>query len=369
MKIAIVLPSLNMGGGEKFAVDLSNELAKDSNNQVTLCVLSKINKNMILVQNINSDVSLISLNKSSGFDYKILFTLQKFLKNNQFNIVHTHLRSILYSTWSILTIKDVHFIHTFHTLINKEVNSYIKKISLKTFFTHFNVTPVAITPKVREGLEKYFKIQQPNMILNGVSPLKKSNNFKETQKEVFAFKKDIHTKVFINIARVTKVKNQKLLIEAFSEIHKNAILIIIGSLDNEPSYAKECQQLAQNFPDIFLLGEKNNAGDYLLCSDALCLSSIYEGLPLVILEAMSLGRPTLSTNVGGIPDVIHNSINGYLSANMSIDAYVEIINEFIDNSTIEQEKIYSIFRKNYSMSICKDHYYNLYKNTLTKEKL
>jgi len=367
MKIAIIVPSLHMGGGEKFAVDLSNELSKDPNNHVTLCVISKISKKMILSSIINPNINLISINKEEGFDYKVLFKLKKIIKENRFDVVHTHLRSLFYSSWSIFTIKKMNYVHTFHTLVEKEVKSYLYKILLKLFFNHFKVTPIAITPEVLKGIQRTFGKNHKTMILNGVSPLKKTHKFQAVKKEISSYKKNSETKVFMNIARVSEVKNQKLLIESFKHLNKNAILIIIGSLQNEPKYAKESQELAKMSNNIFILGEKNNIGDYLYCCDALCLSSTFEGLPLVILEAMSIGKATLSTNVGGIPDVIINNVNGYLSQGMLREQYIDILNKSINNSPINSEEIFSLFKKKYSMEICKNHYYKLYQTIVNKD--
>lgn len=360
MKIAIILPSLHMGGGEKFAVDLSNELAKDENNKITLYVIAKLDKKMILLSRINQNIKLISLNKGNGFDYKILFQIYKLLKKNKFDIVHTHLRSLLYLSLSIISLQKIKYIHTFHTIIKEEASSFLYRYFFKFCFTYLNLTPVAITPEVSKGIQSTFGNQHSTMILNGVSTINKSHRFQEVKQEISKYKINKDTKIFINIARVTEVKNQKLLIEVFKNINQNAILLIVGSLENEPQYAKECQELIGTSANIFLLGEKDNVADYLYCSDALCLSSIYEGLPLVILEAMSIGLPTLSTNVGGIPDVITNAKNGYLSEDMSSGSYIKMIHHFLNNSTIVKEDIYLTFIKKYSMDICTSNYLKLY---------
>lgn len=368
MKIAIISPSLHMGGGEKFAVELANELANNKNNKVTLCIISKIHQEMILLQSIHKNVHLVSMQKDNGFDYKILFKLEKFLKINKFDLVHTHLRGLRYTSWSILRLKHIKYIHTFHTLVREEASSFLYQIFLKFCFTKLKVIPVAITLEVLKGIQDFFGKQHNTMILNGVAPLKKSDNFQKVYHEISSYKEDKNTKVFINVARVTKVKNQKLLIETFKNIQEKTILLIIGSLENEPIYAQECQKLAGGSSNIFFLGEKNNIGDYMYHADALCLSSIYEGLPLVILEAMSMGKPTLSTNVGGIPDVIINTQNGYLSQDLSLTSYHNTIIKFIKMPIINKEKIYLTFQKKYSMNICSNQYYNLYKEKLCPKK-
>ena len=362
MKIVQILPSLYMGGGEKFTVDLCNELAKDTTNEVILCVISKVDDSMQLLSALNSKVKFVSLDKNIGFDYKIFFKLYQFLKFEKPDIVHTHMRSLMYVTLSIIMLK-VPFIHTFHTLANKEASSFMKQKFFKSLFSYFNATPVAITPAVQESIKNIFGKKFDNLILNGVTALQKSNKFEDVKNEIELYKQNIDTKVFINIARINNVKNQVLLIETFKQLKEknvNAILIIVGSLSHTPVYSKECKVLAGNMNNIYFLDEKNNVGDYLFCADALCLSSVYEGLPLVILEAMSLGKPVLSTPVGGIPDVVKEGVNGYLSKDMSVDGYVDIIKKILKKPFDNQKDIERIFKENYSMEICKNEYQKLY---------
>jgi glycosyltransferase involved in cell wall biosynthesis len=143
----------------------------------------------------------------------------------------------------------------------------------------------------------------------------------------------------------------------------DAHLLILGSLDIVPQYAKSCQETIKTPNRIHLLGEKNVA-DYLLESNALCFSSIYEGLPMAIIEAMSLGIPTVSTPVGGIPDVVINAKSGYLSKDMSVDAYKEALKNIILNESIDKEKLISSFQQHYTIERSTTQYMNLYKQKL-----
>lgn len=369
MKIVQILPSLYMGGGEKFAVDLCNELAKDRNNEVILCVLSKVNNSMQLLSTINSNVEFISFEKNVGFNYKILFKLYQFLKEKKPDVVHTHMRSLIYATYSIVRLKTP-FIHTFHTLAHKEAATYLKQILFHMIFAFFNVRPVSITHSVLKSVQKTFGKRYNILINNGVSSLRKSDQFANVQLEIDSYKQDKDTKIFMNVARVTKVKNQLLLIETFKKLKKenvNAVLILIGSLSNEIEYAKKCQKTAKDSDNIYFLDEKNNVGDYIYCSDVICMSSLYEGLPLVILEAMSMGKPIISTPVGGIPDVIDSGINGFLSKDMSVEEYSHVIYKIMQKTFNNEKEIEMIFKEKYSMKICKNEYQKLYESVLNNK--
>ena len=364
MKIMQIIPSLSLGGAEKFVVDICNELAKDKSNEIILCVIGRINETSLLRQQISSRVRIISLAKTPGFSLSMFYKLYRLTKNINPDIVHTHLRGLPYSTLAILLLKKS-FIHTFHTLPHKEANNSIKKTLYKILFNYFGVLPVSISPAVLQDTKRIFGEKYNVLINNGVKPLKKSTNFNDVKEEIEKNKQSKDTKVFLAMGRVSKVKNHLMLIQAIKELEENGedmILLILGSLTDEKKYANLCQNAALTSENIFILGEKYNAGDYMYCADALCMTSVYEGLPLVVLEAMSIGKPVLSTPVGGIPDVITDGINGYLSEDVSVESYKAILKKFIMQPLKKQESIKNLFEVKYTMSVCTKNYYKVYKS-------
>ena len=96
------------------------------------------------------------------------------------------------------------------------------------------------------------------------------------------------------------VKNQKVLIKAFNRLsvkNKSVVLLIIG--DNYDSHlGSELQQISNE--SIIFLGQKHNIADYYLNSDAFCLTSTNEGMPITLIEALACGCVPICTPVGGI---------------------------------------------------------------------
>lgn len=111
------------------------------------------------------------------------------------------------------------------------------------------------------------------------------------------------------ILRVTPIKDVKTMINAFYLAKKqvpNLKLWIMGPLDENPKYAKECQQLVEDFDikDVVFTG-RVNVKDYIGKMDYLVLSSLSEGQPLVILEGFAVKKPFISTNVGDCFNMIY----------------------------------------------------------------
>ena len=140
-------------------------------------------------------------------------------------------------------------------------------------------------------------------------------------------------KVIVSTGRLIQQKNQKLLIDAFSEIAKKYSeykLVIYG----EGLYRKELEQYIVNkglTSRVLLPGSVKNIFDEIKTAEVFVLSSNYEGMPNALLEAMCLGLPVISTNVSGSRDLIVNGENGILVDINDKDAMVHAIETIIQS--------------------------------------
>ncbi len=108
-----------------------------------------------------------------------------------------------------------------------------------------------------------------------------------------------------------RVKGQQYIIEAARKLRKRLPeieFLFLGSGDDERSLKK----LAQDLNNVHFLGFKENVADYLAAMDVFVFPSLQEGLGSALLDAMYVNTPIIATNVGGIPDLVHNEVNGLL---------------------------------------------------------
>lgn len=229
MKIVEIIPQLNSGGAERFTVDLCNELVKD--NDVTLIVLSSLEDSGFYASEISPKVKVISLEKRSRVDLSLLFSIRREIVKIKPDVVHTHIRAIIFSLWCILTTKGIKYFHTLHSDAKKEAKGYIFGIIRRYLFKRKIVTPVTISNKSHSSFVDYYKMEAP-IIYNGRDIPKELSISDEVTEEFTRYRKDDKTKVLVCLARITPVKRQTMfakIAKRLSEEGANFALLLIGS--------------------------------------------------------------------------------------------------------------------------------------------
>ncbi len=360
MKIIQLIYTLSSGGAEKFVVDLSNQLA-DMGHGVTLCMLLNDNdpKRIFNKQFLSKNVHFHSMNFEPGFSLGKVRKVCKYIQELTPDVVHCHLNVIPYIFPLALKNTGIRFIHTLHNIAEHASGTKIQYYMNRYFYRTGRIHPVCISRLCKESYEEFYKLTNAPCIDNGRADVELSVKSVEIRQEIENLKETTNSKVFLHVARCFPQKNQKLLIEAFNELDKQGIdfiLLILGShFDSEEGKRLQASACSR----IYFLGEKNNVNDYMRYADAFCLTSVFEGLPISLLEALSCGVTPICTPVGGIPDVISDGQNGYLSAGLKTEEYVEAIHRFM-KAPIPSEKLKDCFHNNYSMEICAEKYLKYY---------
>lgn len=124
-----------------------------------------------------------------------------------------------------------------------------------------------------------------------------------------------HRSICLTVARLSPQKGHSVLLEAIARLpdslRQDWCFVWAGSGELMDELQSRAAQL--NLADsILFLGHTNCVPEWLYLSDAFVLPSLYEGLPLALMEAMSAGLPCLATNIDGNTELLHHQENGLL---------------------------------------------------------
>ena len=152
--------------------------------------------------------------------------------------------------------------------------------------------------------------------------------------------------IFTFIGRLLIHKGILEFLDAAEEIiklhvRKNIYFNIIGDIDksNVTSISKRLILKYKKNKNINFLGFKENVNKHIIKSDCIVLPSYREGLPRVLLEALLLERPVITTNVPGCNRIIKNNFNGILCDSKSNLALKNAIDKFINLPKIKRKKM------------------------------
>lgn len=359
MKIIQLIYSLCSGGAERFVVSLSNQLA-EMGHDVTVCMLlsSGNDKYIFNRQFMRPDVHFHSMGFEPGFSLRKVRALEQYVLSVNPDVVHCHLNVIPYVFRLSLISRDIRFVHTLHSVAENASGKDWQRVINRFFYSKGYIVPVTISEQCQLSYMKFYDLPAPARIDNGCEKPCRTALFETVRSEVSSYKRDDATPVFIHVARYHEQKNQSMLIDAFNELDRRGsdfVLLVLGDGFDQGVGAglktRACEK-------IHFLGLKNNIADYLFCSDAFCLTSIYEGLPISLLEAMACGVIPICTNVGGMPDVVRDGVNGYLSE-VSIRAYIDCVERYKSGQVTALDAMDS-FNERFSMRNCAAAYFDIY---------
>lgn len=317
-KIVLITESLNMGGAEKIIASLAHYLAESESFEVS--VISFYNsKDDELLRKLEADnIRIVFLNKCRGLDLSFWRRLRRELSDLKPDIIHTHFANHLKY---ILPLRgQAKIIHTLHN--DFEMN-YGKAKTAWYFclFKHLSIVPVNIASKINR---KFNRLPDSEIIMNGIEL--------DKMEKAVSFPDQI-----VNVGRLENQKNQRLLLHAFYAISKKiktAKLLIVGTGEKQASLIRLCQELIIT-EKVEFLGHRKDIKKMIASSSLFIQTSKWEGLPLVLIEALRGGCPVVATNVGGTADIIDDSV-GRLAELDAVDIAKKAI-EILSDSNLASE--------------------------------
>jgi len=142
------------------------------------------------------------------------------------------------------------------------------------------------------------------------------------------------------VGRLTPAKGQHVLIEAVGRLVRDGREVRLRLIGNGPDEASLRDSAARLAPPGVVVFEgavnQDRIRSFYATADCFCLASFAEGLPVVLMEAMAMGLPCVSTFIAGIPELIRNGEDGLLVPASDIGALAEALARLIDEPELRQ---------------------------------
>lgn len=354
-KLLIIVEAF-AGGIYTYLKGLLNNIVDDYDITVLYALRSQIPKNF--EKDFDKRIKFILskyLKRNIGLhDFKALSEIKKLVKEIQPDIIHCHSSKVGALTRVGINTRKYKVFYTPHGYSFLMEDSSKLKRSLYWLFEKvaaFNhATTVACSKGEYEATKKLTK--RATYISNGVD----LDDIKEYIPEKIK-KIDLNNLTIVTTGRIAYQKNPKLfnqIAESFPSI--KFIWVGEGNLDTE---------LTSKNIEITGWKSKDELMEIVNKSDIFILTSLWEGLPISLLEAMALKKPCIVSNVIGNKDVIKNEINGFVCNNL--DDYKKVINNILDDK-YDLTKIinnsYKDILDTYNIKVMSNSYKKLYEEAL-----
>lgn len=331
MKVLHIHTSMSGGGIEAIICALLNELVE--RHDVTMATIFTPKASDIFENKLNKRVKRVSLGKvKPGFSISEIFQIYRLIKAGNYDVVHIHGFFYYYAISVLLLHRKVKFFYTIHSDAVMENSPWDRRfLWLKKWcFKKRLIKPITISPASKESFTKLYGTDS-TLICNGVSrPIITTD-----ENPLAQYKITPATRIFVHAGRINVAKNQVVLCHSFSHLIKNgydAVLLIAGGNQDDSIM----QQMQPFFCDrIIYMGERSDIPLLFNFADAMCLPSIWEGLPVTLLEALAVGCIPICSPVGGIVNVIKHGYNGLLSDDSSKEQYYKRLEEYMRLSSEE----------------------------------
>lgn len=308
MKIMQIIPYFCFGGAEIMCENLTYAL-KALGHEVIAVSLGP--ERTVISQRMEAaGIRIAYLDKKPGLDLNMIPRLVKLMKQERPDAVHSHLSVIKYVGLAAKLAGVKHYVHTVHSVAQEEAEGPLQKITNKFYFGQGWSVPVALSPEIQKTILDLYGLNpdQVPVIYNGVDLSR------------CIPKEDYRTGETVNILHVGRFdtpKNHPGLLRAFRMVFEElpqCRLHLVGDGDSRPEMETLAKELGISDAVTFH-GMQSNVYPYLRDADIFVLPSLYEGIPMTIIEAMGTGLPIAASRVGGIPGLLGEGESGMLISN------------------------------------------------------
>lgn len=355
MKIVHVVDSMEVGGAETLVSQMCH-LQREQSHEVSVYSIAALGD---IGERLRCDgfTVLSNIGKHLSDSSRNLYRLFKELRPD---VVHIHNPTpTIYAAPAARFAGAASIISTRHSLVAPPHNRITEfKYALAARFCDW---VVGICDATTNNVKALGTVAPKKIVTvyNGAAPLREPSIEELPSKSGFTL---------IFVGRLQPVKNLSLLLNAFRialDSSPDLRLWIVG----DGSERTALEQLANRLEiseQVTFWGQQMDVAPFFAAADAFIMSSKSEGLPLSLLQALSLGVPTIVPEIGGMPEVVRQTGSGYIVPAAAPDAMATAILKMANGATERiqfSSNARAGFHRCFGLEIMTDTYMNLYMNT------
>lgn len=299
MRVLHLINSLNTGGAEKLLLE-TLPIYNQKGNEVDLLVVDGTEYPFLMELKKQNCCTIYDLGKASIYNPLLIFKIIPYLK--KYDLIHAHLFPSLYwlALAKVLSFSKTKIVYTEHSTNNKRRNNGLYQI-LEKFIYRIYSKIITIANEVDNNLKNHIGLSTTKiqLIRNGVNT-EVYSNAEPYSKNVFFSNNDT---ILLQVASFREAKDQPTLIRTMKRLPNNYKLLLVGegpSLEGNKGLVTSLGLKNK----VKFLGIRMDVPKLLKTVDIVILSSVHEGLSLSSIEAMSSGKPFITSDVPGLREIV-----------------------------------------------------------------
>ena len=326
MKILHFHTSLASGGIEAMICGLANGMVAMGEDVTVGTVFAPVEGDSFW-HRLSSNVKTFNLGKvQKGFSVKELFAVYRAMKRGNYDVVNLHGSLYYYILAVTMLHQRVHFFYTVHSDATMENAVWDMRLLWlkKWMFRRGWVRAITISDVSQVSFAQFYGCKS-TLIYNGIERPEVDLTYVMNN----AWQLTPQTQIFLHPGRITEAKNQLVLCRVFQRLideGHDVVLLIAGDNRDEQIFNKLKPFFSKR---IVFLGQRDDVPQLLAHAAGMCLPSIWEGLPVTLLEALSVGCIPICSPVGGIVNVVKDGGNGLLARSSQEDDYYDAMHHFL----------------------------------------
>lgn len=322
-KVAMLVTRMDIGGVPDHVMTLLDGFGPDI--KVTLICDHIHPTHLAEAESLGVAVQILPMQRLAGglSDLKALKALRRILREGDFDILHTHMsKAALLGAIIGATSRKIKVVNTAHNLGYIALPQRWKKAVFWVYDRFISMVGIDATVTVSKIVgdtarqAHLIPARKLHVVQNGI----RTGKFLQSKTQGEAVRRDLLGQgndgpLMLTVARLVWFKGLDTLIDALPDVvasHKSARLAIVGDGELRDDLEAQVVRLGLKGHVIFT-GERDDVPDLLAAADLFVLPSVSEGLPISLLEAMASSLPIVATDVGGIPELVVEGVNGHLT--------------------------------------------------------